>query len=163
MNHISLIKRQAEMLCNVIHCAGCISANTRPHQLYWGWPGDEDCYLKHRMQPTSCPIHTTGTTGRSFSNSVALCRCASKTIAIIQAIIIITCCQGHAHMCIRIHAKAVEVPEVLTVITWTSCGFKPNMCVQTLPCVHTYWYMHVVCRKVQVRWEEKEINTKKFS
>ena len=151
------IKRQAEMFHKVVHCIGQVSGITSSAVL--GWLGDGDCYLMHRMQPSSCPIHTTG---RSFSN-VALCSCASKTIAIIQAIIIITCCQGHAHMCICIHAKAVEVPEVLTVITWTNCGFKPNMCVQTLPCVRTYWYMHVVCRKVRVRWEEKEINTKKFS
>ena len=24
------------MLCKVTHCAGCILANTRPHQLHWG-------------------------------------------------------------------------------------------------------------------------------
>ena len=24
------------MLCRVTHCAGCVSANTRPHQLCWG-------------------------------------------------------------------------------------------------------------------------------
>ena len=24
------------MLCKVTHCAGCVSANTRPHQLRWG-------------------------------------------------------------------------------------------------------------------------------
>ena len=24
------------MLCKVTHCAGCVSANTRPHQLHWG-------------------------------------------------------------------------------------------------------------------------------
>ena len=24
------------MLCKVTHCAGHVSANTRPHQLYWG-------------------------------------------------------------------------------------------------------------------------------
>ena len=38
-------KRQPWMLCNkVIHCAGCVSANARPHQLL-GSPGDGDCYL----------------------------------------------------------------------------------------------------------------------
>ena len=34
-NHISL-KTQAWMLCKVTHCAGRVSANTRPHQLHWG-------------------------------------------------------------------------------------------------------------------------------
>ena len=33
--NISLIK-QAYMLCEVTHCAGRVSANTRPHQLRWG-------------------------------------------------------------------------------------------------------------------------------
>ena len=34
-NCISFIK-QAYMLCKVTHCAGHVSANTRPHQLRWG-------------------------------------------------------------------------------------------------------------------------------
>ena len=36
-NHVSLNKkRQAQMLCKVTHCAGCVLANTRPHQLHLG-------------------------------------------------------------------------------------------------------------------------------
>ena len=30
--------KKKKMLCKVTHCAGCILANTRPHQLCWGDP-----------------------------------------------------------------------------------------------------------------------------
>ena len=34
-------KRQAHMLCKVTHCAGCVLANSKPHQLHLGdWVGD---------------------------------------------------------------------------------------------------------------------------
>ena len=35
MNNQSSWKWQALMICIVTHCIGCISTNTRPHQLHW--------------------------------------------------------------------------------------------------------------------------------
>ena len=37
------------MLCQVIHCAGRISATTRPHQLHWSdqeWYNLADCHAR---------------------------------------------------------------------------------------------------------------------
>ena len=39
------------MLCKVTHCAGCVSANTRPHQLRWGDWEMGDCYLMTTIYP----------------------------------------------------------------------------------------------------------------
>ena len=43
------------MLCKVTHCAGRVSANTRPHQLCWGGQGDAWAISAYsRMEITHC-------------------------------------------------------------------------------------------------------------
>ena len=34
--HLPTNRPTCYMLCKVTHCAGCVSANIRPHQLHWG-------------------------------------------------------------------------------------------------------------------------------
>ena len=47
------------MLCKVIDCVGHVSANTKPHQLCWGYWA---CNIKHTLfqfhPPTHFPIYT---------------------------------------------------------------------------------------------------------
>ena len=42
------------MLCKVTHYAGCISANTRPHQPYWSEREMRTGYLMHKIQWPAC-------------------------------------------------------------------------------------------------------------
>ena len=74
-HHISLIK-QASMLCKVTHCAGRISANTRPHQLRWG-----DREMGTAISCTECS-QVAGLIQKSvetpiFESTVSSCSCSS--------------------------------------------------------------------------------------
>ena len=50
-NHIPLKKGRLQTLCKVIHCAGCVLTNTKPHQLSWDdWEMGPAIQLSHKMK-----------------------------------------------------------------------------------------------------------------
>ena len=66
-------RNNSRLLCKFTHCAECLSANTRPHQLRWGdWEMKAAISCKKCSQSGPCPCN-----GRTISKVVSLCSCPS--------------------------------------------------------------------------------------
>ena len=101
------------MLCKVTHCAGRVSANTRPHQLRWG-----DREVGTAISCTECSqvaglIQKSVETPRKHRLFVQLffvqLSFVRRSYVAIDRHVLSTCA------CARAHTEALEVPEVLLI------------------------------------------------
>ena len=101
------------MLCKVTHCAGRVSANTRPHQLRWG-----DREMGTAISCTECS-QVAGLIQKSVETPrkhrlfvqlffVQLCFVRRSYVAIDRHVL-------STRACARAHTEALEVPEVLLI------------------------------------------------
>ena len=104
------------MLCKVTHCAGRVSANTRPRQLCWG-----DWEIGTAISCTKCSqmadlIQMVGRNSLEASSfRAAVLRFKIIAIAIVMCY---RCVRKRKCMRARVYTEALEVPEVQMNKAW---------------------------------------------
>ena len=105
------------MLCKVTHCAGRVSANTRPHQLRWvDWEMGTAIISCVECSQVAGLIQMVGRSSLEASSfRAAVLRFKIVAIAIVMCY---RCVRKRKCMRARVYTEALEVPEVLMNKAW---------------------------------------------
>ena len=90
------------------YCAGHVSANTRPQQLWQ--PGDGDCYIMHRMQSGGWPYSKVGwDSSKALSLRTAVLHAAVLHTAVLRTAVLHAAVLRTAVLCAAVfHSKIVH-------------------------------------------------------
>jgi len=132
------------MLCKVTHCAGRVSANTRPHQLCWGGQGDAWAISAYsRMEITHCA-------GRILANKFhQLCWRLLPHVQKAGRCYFMCRMQADATSCAECRQMLLHVQNAGRWLAATSCA----ECRQMLPHVQNAGRWRLLCHVLSAgRW-----------